>query len=439
MSVHRKNSLPVPDFTFFISRQVLKICRFCPAFHNMQPAYLDLTTLSVVIMTVTAFLCATMLFVWRVQRTYPGFGLWTLANLVAAIGFFFLILRGILPDFMTMILGNYLAIATNLLCLEGNRKFLGLSSNRWFDAGLIALYAPLMAYFTFSDNNVAGRIVVSSLCLAIISASSWYIFSRAVQKEKNFTYKFARITYFAFMVMMLLRAILTLTYSQITDFYAPDTVQSAVYLMFIVFAVLWTFQYLILNNERLQQELESAQVELENSAKTDFLTGVNNKRNFFEIGNSEIQRAERFPYSLAVVMFDIDHFKQVNDTYGHAAGDLVLTEIAEICKKNVRAVDVLGRLGGEEFAVILPQTNAERAEKVAEHLRSLIEEREIVFLSEKIKVTASFGIAELNGADEQIETVLDRADAALYEAKRAGRNRVVSNFHKVSSAKLPVG
>jgi diguanylate cyclase (GGDEF)-like protein len=403
----------------------------------MQPAYLDLTTLSVVIMTVTAFLCATMIFVWRVQRTYPGFGLWTLANLVAAIGFFFLILHGILPDFMTMILGNYLAVATNLLCLEGNRKFLGLSSNRWFDAGVIALYAPLMAYFTFFDNNVASRIVVSSLCLAVISASSWYIFNRAVQKDINFTYKFARITYFAFAVMMLLRAILTLTYSQITDFYAPDTIQSVVYLMFIVFAVLWRFQYLILNNERLQQELQSAQVELENLAKIDFLTGVNNKRNFFEIGNNEIQRAERFPYALTVLMFDIDHFKQVNDTHGHAAGDLVLTEIAEICKRNLRAVDVLGRLGGEEFAIILPDTNASSAEIVAEHLRSLIEESEIEFLTEKIKVTASFGIAAFNGADEQIEIILERADAALYEAKRAGRNRVViADSPKANSVEL---
>ncbi len=402
----------------------------------MKPVSLDLYTLAFVLMLVTAFLSASMCFIWRVQRTYPGFGLWTLANLISASGFFFLALRDHAPEYLNIILGNYFAVASNLLCLAGNRKFLGLNVNRQFYYVLIALYAPLMAYFTFFDNNVNSRIIISSLTLGAISASNWFIFSRRVQKNLDFTYKFARVTYFAFTILILLRAALTFAFSQITDFYQPDTLQSAVYLMFVIFGVLWTFQYMILNNERLQRELQSAQVELEKLAKSDFLTGDNNKRNFLEIGNNEIRRTERFSFSLAVIMFDIDHFKQVNDTHGHAAGDLVLTRVAEICKQNLRAIDVLGRLGGEEFAILLPYTNQISAGKVAEHLRTLIEQAEVEFLSKKIRVTASFGVAELNLADQEIETVIERADALLYQAKRSGRNRVVAEALEMQSGEL---
>ncbi len=404
----------------------------------MKSTALDLRTLSIVLMLVTAFLSVTMCFIWRVHRTYSGFGWWTFANLITAVGFLLLSLRGIAPDYLSIILGNSLAVGSNLLCLEGNRKFLRLGSGKWFSLGVIAVYAPLMTHFTYADNSVIHRIAVSSLFIGIISAYNWLIFSRSVQKQTNYTYKFARVTYLCFALLMILRIAGTYAFSDISDFYAPDSVQSITYLAFTGFAILWTFQYLTLNNERMQQELQAAQVELEKLATIDFLTGFHNRRNFFEIGKSEIQRAKRFRHPLAVVMFDLDYFKRVNDTYGHAAGDLVLTEIADVCRKSLRGTDVLGRLGGEEFAVLLPHTKLSDARTVAEHLRAVIEANTAEFTSETIKITASFGVSDLTDYDEEIETVLARADALLFQAKRRGRNQVAADFSGNSSLKLAV-
>ncbi|MCY7348904.1 MAG: GGDEF domain-containing protein [Pyrinomonadaceae bacterium] len=402
----------------------------------MKSTVLDLRTLSFVLMLVTAFLSVTMCFIWRIQRTYSGFGWWTIANLVAAIGFLFLSLRGTAPDYLSIVLGNCLAVGSNLLCLEGNRKFLRLGSGKWFSVGLLAAYAPLMIYFTYADNSVIIRIAVSSLFIGIISAHNWFIFNRSVQNQTHSTYRFARLTYFSFTLLMILRIAGTYAFSDINDFYAPDAIQSITYLIFTGFAILWTFQYLVLNNERMQQELQAAQVELEKLATIDFLTGFHNRRNFFEIGKSEIQRAKRFRHPLAVVMFDLDYFKQVNDTYGHAAGDLVLTEIADVCRKSLRGTDVLGRLGGEEFAVLLPHTKLSDAQTVAEHLRAVIEANATEFFSETIKITASFGVSDLTDYDEEIEIVLAKADALLFQAKRRGRNQVAADFSGNNSLKL---
>lgn len=404
----------------------------------MKLILLDLRTLAVVLMVVTAFLSLTMYFIWRVQKTYPGFGWWTLANLVAAVGFALLSLRGMAPDFLSIILGNTLAIVSNLLCVEGNHKFLGLKDSKWIGLGATGAYFLLISYFTYQNDNVIHRIAVSSLFIGSISAYNWFIFSRNTGTQRSYTYQFARLTYLGITTLMLLRILGTYTISDIKDFYAPDIVQSIVYLTFIVFAVLWTFQYVILNNERLQKELQTAQIELEQLATTDFLTGLHNRRNFLEIGRREVQRARRFRHPLTVVMFDIDYFKKVNDTHGHATGDLVLTEIAALCQKNLRGSDVLGRLGGEEFAVLLPHTRISDASTIAEHLRTMIAQSETVLPAETIKITASFGVSALKDTDEEIEAVLRRADALLYQAKNQGRNRVAAETAEARLTKSAV-
>lgn len=155
----------------------------------------------------------------------------------------------------------------------------------------------------------------------------------------------------------------------------------------------------------------------------DGLTGIHNKRYLMETLEREIPRARRHQRPLSVVMFDIDHFKQVNDNYGHLAGDYVLKELANLVKSRLRPDDVLGRYGGEEFAAILPETSSPGAASIAEDLRRRIEERRFVFEGEHIPVTVSLGCAELMG-DMDVLAILKAADEKLYEAKRSGRNRV---------------
>ena len=402
----------------------------------MSSVFLDIRTLSLVLMLTTAFLSVVMLLIWRVHKTYAGFGFWTLANFTIALGFLLLSLRGTIPDFLTVIVANTLMVIGLLLCFEGNRKFLGLADSRWFSLNILALHALALGYFTYIDQNVIVRIIIVSLFTAIVSGRNAFVFSRNMPPQANSIYKFASATYFAFTLLILLRAFLTFEFSHINDLYAPDWIQSIVLLIFIIFAVAWTFNYIVLSSDRFQSELKETQAELKKQATTDFLTGINNDRRFFEIGTSEIQRATRFRNSLAVIMFDLDFFKCVNDEYGHAAGDKVLIEITRICQNTLRVTDTFGRIGGEEFAVLLPHTDVDGAKIVAEYLRVAIEDAEIEISSETIKITASFGVSEFKPTDAEIKEILDRADAALYEAKRNGRNQAVADSAEIIYKKL---
>ncbi len=164
---------------------------------------------------------------------------------------------------------------------------------------------------------------------------------------------------------------------------------------------------------------------LEHQAYVDYLTGMANRRSFMERSELEISRVHRYGGKLSLIMFDIDHFKNVNDTYGHNIGDIVLQKIASVCKNTLREIDIVGRIGGEEFAILLPETNSLKAMEVAERLRKAMMMQEIPIPQETpLKFTASFGVAATNDKNIDIDTLLNQADIGLYEAKASGRNGV---------------
>ncbi|MCG8554851.1 MAG: GGDEF domain-containing protein [Proteobacteria bacterium] len=158
---------------------------------------------------------------------------------------------------------------------------------------------------------------------------------------------------------------------------------------------------------------------------TDGLTTVHNKRFLSEVLEREIPRAHRHGRQLSLLMIDIDHFKEINDTYGHLAGDAVLRDLALLIKGRLRPDDVLGRYGGEEFAAVLPETGADGAGRISEELRRMVEEHSFTQDREEISVTVSIGVAQLRKG-WQGEQLFRAADEMLYAAKREGRNRVRS-------------
>lgn len=166
--------------------------------------------------------------------------------------------------------------------------------------------------------------------------------------------------------------------------------------------------------------------EVQRLAATDELTGLPNRRVLFERGRDEVNRAQRFNHPLAVAMLDIDHFKLVNDTYTHAAGDHVLQTIAQICQAQLRNTDLAARYGGEEFALLLPETDAGAAIQVVERLCQVLAATDVA-LGQGIttRVTVSAGIAMLDATTNAFDTLIQRADQALYRAKQSGRNRVI--------------
>lgn len=157
----------------------------------------------------------------------------------------------------------------------------------------------------------------------------------------------------------------------------------------------------------------------------DGLTQAHVKRYLLEALEKEIIRARRHVRDLSFIMFDIDHFKKINDHHGHLAGDFVLKELARIVQGRIRRDEVFARYGGEEFAIILPETNLDGARALAEGLREKIEQSRFVFQGDMIPVTISIGVAPLVDADKTGMDLIRSADAKLYEAKRSGRNRVV--------------
>ncbi|MDD5035359.1 MAG: GGDEF domain-containing protein [Methylococcaceae bacterium] len=180
-------------------------------------------------------------------------------------------------------------------------------------------------------------------------------------------------------------------------------------------------QFAMDNNYRTRYHYEK---KLALMARTDPLTGINNRRSFMAMTEHEIHRAIRYNHPLSLVMLDIDRFKSVNDTYGHPTGDQVITACAQVFKRKVRDQDIVGRLGGEEFAITLPETNMQSACIVAERIRRAIAKRANISTDgREFGFTLSVGVSSMIAGDD-IETLLLRVDKALYAAKQAGRNQV---------------
>lgn len=172
--------------------------------------------------------------------------------------------------------------------------------------------------------------------------------------------------------------------------------------------------------------LQAATRKLEILATTDSLTGAHNRRHFLEIGNTELRRSIRYSQVFSVAMLDIDHFKAVNDTYGHGVGDEALIKTVSVIQDVLRVEDILGRLGGEEFGVIFPMTAIEGATLVAERIREKIAEINIDTPLGDLRFTMSIGLSSFAGKGDTVEAALKRADQALYRAKEGGRNRVIA-------------
>lgn len=178
--------------------------------------------------------------------------------------------------------------------------------------------------------------------------------------------------------------------------------------------------------KQLQDELKNKMTELDRLASTDPLTGLYNRRFFYQRMEEEISRASRSMSPISLVYLDIDLFKAINDTYGHQAGDTVLKQVARIMTRLLRKSDVLGRIGGEEFLILLPDTDGPGSQVIADRLCKRVENTPFLYKDDSIDVTVSLGVyCSPDPVAIGVDELVSRADAALYEAKQSGRNRVV--------------
>lgn len=183
------------------------------------------------------------------------------------------------------------------------------------------------------------------------------------------------------------------------------------------------------SNTLLEQEIsqrKKLEAELQRQALTDPLTGLSNRRQYEMLFNRELERCRRHGSNLVLGMIDLDHFKKINDQYGHEFGDQVLCTLSEVLLTPLRQSDILGRFGGEEFILILPDTTLEQGTAIAERMRQALQSATIIKDGKAVQMTATFALTAITADDTEIKQIINRADAALYAGKREGRNRVMT-------------
>ena len=384
---------------------------------------LDVRTLGI-LSALMPFVLGFIMFIYlRERRTYGGFGRWVLANFVFGAGYLFISLRGIVPDLFSIVLGNAATVYAEILIYEGIRLFYGRPAFSKWNSFVFVIYLIFHTYFIYLDPNINARIAVISIALFILIIRSGVTLFNSPLLELRHTASSAGTIFLLTSLLPLTRAIYAFLQPQPIDLFADA--MSAWFAMFGFFSILaWTFYFFLINTARLEIDLEVARLELMQLAMTDPLTGLFNRRHFFECAEIEFQRAKRHEYNISFLLMDIDGFKAINDKYGHDAGDAVMQHLSSILPGEVRVFDLVARFGGDEFIVMLVNVHEELAYEVAERIRATVAGTPVVFDSQRFDIRLSLGIASYNARDEDLKSILKRADIALYDAKQQGRNRV---------------
>lgn len=383
---------------------------------------LDTRTIALVISTVFLSVTGLLLFVYFTRKTYAGFGYWVFWQLCALIGLVLFFSRGAQPAAVMVILNNLFALIAPAFLFHGFARFFGFYENNrlliW--AGyLIALAAvALQSWFLLGhpDQEARAAIFFGARGILLLRCSLEPLRHPAARKSSVF-----RMV--ACIGVVLAGNDLRQVWQGFDMQGEADVLASAdikvAMLAAVIGDVVAAYGLLMLSSERLETELRTARQDIETLARTDGLTGLWNRRHLEDILRHEVERARRYRQPVSVMLFDIDGFKSINDQFGHPVGDDVLRRIAALGQRAIRASDIFGRWGGEEFFVLVPSTVVEDARQLAEKLRAAMARHDFGNRT----VTASFGVAEWHD-DESIESWLQRADAALYAAKEGGRNRV---------------
>ncbi|WP_235509360.1 GGDEF domain-containing protein [Acidovorax sp. Root402] len=331
-----------------------------------------------------------------------------------------LLLRDHVPLPLSVVLAQSSIALTAYLCLLGAREYMGKAPlGRGVAALALGLLLATALFFTLVKPNVQVRIVLTGLVPGVIFIAAAHTLARGGFRKVPARYLFAA-TVGVHGAFLLVRPLL-FKLAAPAEGAQPEAGIVAALSQFVVLestlaVVLVAFGALMLTNEFITNELRHL-------AEVDPLTNVFNRRAFLTLLDKAISNAQRTQTTLPVLVMDLDHFKKVNDSWGHRAGDDVLRHFVMLAQRCLRKEDVMGRLGGEEFAIFLPNAGAGGAIAVAERLRAMVEAHPVVTEQRSIALTVSVGVTLCAGS-ESAGTALQRADEAMYLAKERGRNRV---------------
>jgi diguanylate cyclase (GGDEF)-like protein len=374
-------------------------------------------TLIVLAAILAALVTAVLHVVWFFNKNIPGLRLWTFSFLSAAVFCTNLLVRGYLPEVVSVVLTQCSIALSAYFCFLGSRAYLGRPPPpHRYAAVAIAALLGVSTFFTVAVPHAGAR-----FALAGVLSGVYFVLTAVTLARGGFTrvparYLFAGLVGFHG-VFILLRPLLF----RLASDAAPDERLIAMLSHYVVLEatialVMMAFGTLMLTNEHITTELRHL-------AEVDPLTCVFNRRAFLTLLDKAISNAERMRQGLPVLVLDLDHFKAINDTWGHSSGDDVLRQFVLLADRCLRKEDVMGRLGGEEFAIFLPNADAPGALAVAERLRATVGGAPVDSDQQSIAMTVSIGVALCMRGDSA-EAALKRADGAMYLAKQRGRNRV---------------
>jgi diguanylate cyclase (GGDEF)-like protein len=350
----------------------------------------------------------------------PAMNWWVTASLLQPAGFVLLSQRDHLPAWVTIVVANACVAGAFAAYAVALRRFHRLRVPRAMLVLGMLLAVAVSAWWGLVQYDLTRRLIAVSIVLAwMLGYCAWTIYRGP--ESRGLVRHVAGAAFSLAALIMVYRALaLTWDPGQVTAVFQLTHVQLLTYAVGSILPVVATVGFLLLCTDRSQRELQRA-------ARVDYLTDVYNRRAIEELGTRAIAGARRHGMPLAVQVVDIDHFKRINDELGHAAGDLALVRAVERIRECLRAEDLLGRLGGEEFIVLMPNTDGASAVAAAERIRQAFSDRPLDLQGQKREVTLSIGVAVLAPADRLFSQLLLRGDRAMYAAKHAGRDLVMAD------------
>ncbi len=375
-------------------------------------ASLDLRSLIVMSGILSLLLAVMLLFL---QRSYPrsvrGLGLWAAAHAWSFLASVLFAGRGFLPDAITIVAAN-LVLLTGMVCYHaGVEQFFGQQPAwaRWI-ALLLLLLPPLYWYALVEPNYNARLILVCLVWAGIFLSMAWRIWR---QGPENFSTRFTAVVLLVHVTVLLLRFFSAWMPLAEEGLLTPTRVQSLYVGSNALMLLALGMGLILMAGDRLRAEFEHL-------ASHDPLTHVLTRRVFLEACEQELARCRRHGRSMALLLLDIDHFKVINDTHGHQMGDRVLVDFVGRIASLLRRPDLIARFGGEEFVLLLPETSQDEAVTVSERILARVAESR----DGLPPITVSIGAATNRPDEDRLDTLLARADRALYRAKDEGRNRI---------------
>jgi len=363
----------------------------------------------------------------------PAVLLWLRGNVLLPLGFAMLALRGQIHDLLSINLANVFIIIAFADFVRSLYRLMERPDPRVQTTLAVLIVALGSLIFTYGLDRIDLRTVISSTMLAWMAGLSAYVLLSDPRRRRPAAQGVTGMVFVLAFIVLCIRTLHTLIEpDSAAGALDANPLQAATFATGALLPLMASYGFLLLCTERMRSELER-------SATIDFLTGILNRGAIEDAGARAFARARRRGSPNAVVVIDIDHFKRLNDAFGHAIGDQALRLAVDRLRGSLRSDDTLGRLGGEEFLVLLEDSDDEKAMQAAERMRRALCDTPLKLDSGEQRVTISQGVAILNAEDENFSDLLRRADRALYVAKGAGRNRTELADISLAALRLPNG